>query len=357
LTNLAVMAKTCVGGTAPPRREDWSRPGRIEDVLPRVRRFAIDAVDVLSLVESTRAFWEYPVCDRDPIDRWSDGRVTLVGDAAHAMYPVGSNGASQAILDAVALAGALTGVAGDAIPAALSRYDDQRRPPTAEIVQANRRGGPEGVIDAVQALAPDGFSDIETVLSHAQREAIVRGYAQRAGFALAPPGAACNPTTATSPPNARRTEMTNGPDLIAASGSIDDLSWSILGQTYRPKLHTDCCFAWHATLPPDTFVPPHIHPTQDEQVLILEGELTLADGKADQIAGPGDLLRMPAGRPHGLYNRSAATVTCMFWVTPTARLYDLFIAIDALGSQQTPETVVALAAEHEVEFLPPPAEG
>lgn len=145
----------------------------------------------------------------------------------------------------------------------------------------------------------------------------------------------------------------SGPDVISADDSIDGIQWSILGQTYRPKQLSEHSFAWHATLPPDTFVPPHVHPTQDEYVYVLGGALTLADGETDRVAVRGDLLRMPMGQPHGLFNRSGETVTCLFWVTPTGRLYDLFVGIDALA-QQTPEAVVALAAEHEVEFLPPP---
>ncbi len=148
-------------------------------------------------------------------------------------------------------------------------------------------------------------------------------------------------------------EEVTGPDVLGATASIDDIKWNILGQTYRPKQLTERSFAWHAVFPPDTFVPPHVHPTQDEYVYVLEGELTLAVGAADRAAGPGDLIRLPMGMPHGLFNRSRATAMCLFWVTPTARLYDLFVAIDAL-EEQTPEAVVALAGEHGVEFLPPP---
>jgi 2-polyprenyl-6-methoxyphenol hydroxylase-like FAD-dependent oxidoreductase/mannose-6-phosphate isomerase-like protein (cupin superfamily) len=344
LTNWAVMARTGVAGAPPARREDWSRPGRLDEVLPHVRRFSIGEVDVASLIRSTPVFWEYPVCDREPLNGWSHGRVTLLGDAAHPMYPVGSNGASQAILDAIALADELAGT--EEVAAALRRYDEARRASTSEIVYANRNGGPEGVIDAVEALAPDGFDDIDAVLSHAEREAIVRGYAQKAGFAVPAP---LQSTTT------RSTAMTSsdGPDVIRADASIDNLEWNILGQIYRPKQLSERSFTWHATFPPDTFVPPHIHPTQDEYVYVLEGELTLADGDADRVAGPGDLLRMPMRRPHGLFNRSGETVVCLFWVTPTGRLYDLFVAIDAMDDQ-TPDAVVALASTHEVEFLPPP---
>ena len=121
------------------------------------------------------------MCDRDPLPRWSHGRVTLLGDAAHPMYPVGSNGASQAILDARCLADWL--VAADHPVHALWAYERDRLPVTAEIVRTNRRGGPEGVIDAVETLAPEGFADIEAVLPYEQRKAIVRGYAAMAGFA------------------------------------------------------------------------------------------------------------------------------------------------------------------------------
>jgi 2-polyprenyl-6-methoxyphenol hydroxylase-like FAD-dependent oxidoreductase len=121
------------------------------------------------------------MCDRDPLPRWSFGRATLLGDAAHPMYPVGSNGASQAILDAVALARHLAGSAD--VVAALAAYDAERRPMTAEIVLNNRKGGPEGVIDVLEQRAPDGFTDVDAVASYAEREAIVRGYASMAGFA------------------------------------------------------------------------------------------------------------------------------------------------------------------------------
>ncbi len=341
LTNWAVMARIGEAGTPPPRREDWSRPGRLDELMPHVRRFAVAEVDVPALIGSTPVFWEYPVCDREPIPRWSHGRVTLLGDAAHAMYPVGSNGASQAILDACALADALAEIAD--VSQALASYEGQRLGPTSEIVYSNRSGGPEGVIDAVEALAPDGFDDVEQVLPHAEREAIVRGYAKKAGFAVP-----------SSDPTTRSIDMTDSvPDVIDAAASLDGLAWNILGQTYRPKQLSERSFAWHATLPADTFVPPHVHPTQDEYVYMLDGTLTLVAGDDEHTAGAGDLVRLPMGQPHGLYNRSGATLTCLFWVTPTARLYDLFVAIDALP-EQIPEAVVELSARHEVQFLPPP---
>ncbi len=180
LTNWAVLVKISEPGV-PPRKEDWSRPGRFEELMPHVQRFRIPYVDAKALIEATPEFWEYPMCDRDPLPRWSHGRVTLLGDAAHPMYPVGSNGASQAILDARALADRLR--AAEHPAHALWMYEQERLPMTAQVVQMNRRGGPEGVIDAVEERAPDGFSNVDDVLSFEQRKAIVRGYASTAGFA------------------------------------------------------------------------------------------------------------------------------------------------------------------------------
>ena len=149
--------------------------------MPHVARFSVPYVDVPSLISATSEFYEYPTCDRDPLPYWSSGRVTLLGDAAHPMYPVGSNGASQAILDARCLADALA--RSEHPRQALAVYERQRLPMTADVVASNRRGGPEGVIDAVEQLAPQGFTDVDTILNYEAREAIVRGYAAKAGFA------------------------------------------------------------------------------------------------------------------------------------------------------------------------------
>jgi len=181
LTNWAVVGRVGDPSMPIPQKQDWSRPGRFEDLMPHLRRFRIPYVDAKGLIEATSEFWEYPMCDRDPLPRWSCGRITLLGDAAHPMYPVGSNGASQAILDARFLADRLADAEHPA--QALWTYEQVRLPMTAEIVRMNRRGGPEGVIDAVEARAPEGFTNIDDVLSFEQRKAIVRGYASTAGFA------------------------------------------------------------------------------------------------------------------------------------------------------------------------------
>ena len=143
------------------------------------------------------------------------------------------------------------------------------------------------------------------------------------------------------------------PGVTAAGTGIDGISWKILGQTYVPKQVSEASFSWHATFPPGTFVPPHIHPAQDEFIYLFEGRFELfLDGK-EAHAGPGDLIRLPRGIAHGIFNKSETVTKCLFWVAPTGRLYDLFWAIHSL-SEQTPDAVVALAARHEVDFLPPP---
>jgi 2-polyprenyl-6-methoxyphenol hydroxylase-like FAD-dependent oxidoreductase len=180
LTNWAVLVKIAEPGV-PPRKEDWSRLGRLEELMPHVQRFRIPYVDAKALIEAGTEFWEYPLCDRDPLPHWSHGRVTLLGDAAHPMYPVGSNGASQAILDARCLADRVVGA--EHPWHALWTYEQERLPMTAQVVRMNRKGGPEGVIDAVEERAPDGFSNVDDVLPFEQRKAIVRGYASTAGFA------------------------------------------------------------------------------------------------------------------------------------------------------------------------------
>lgn len=178
-TNWAVCIRTGQPGDPPPDRQDWAKPGDRAELARHVGRFRCPAVDHAGLVEATEEIFEFPMCDRDPLPAWSHGRMTLLGDAAHPMYPMGSNGAGQAILDASSLAFRL---AQHADPAeALRAYETDRLAATGEIVLRNRRGGPENVIDEVELRAPDGFARLEDVIDAAALDEIVAGYAQASG--------------------------------------------------------------------------------------------------------------------------------------------------------------------------------
>lgn len=140
--------------------------------------------------------------------------------------------------------------------------------------------------------------------------------------------------------------------VMRAGESDGGVAWNILGQTYKPVQWTEASFAFDTLFPPGTFVPPHIHPTQDEFIRVLEGDFELMLGGATDTATAGDLIRLPRGIPHGIFNKSNAPVRALFWVAPALRLYELFSQIHNVAD---PAEVVRLAALHDVEFLPPPA--
>jgi 2-polyprenyl-6-methoxyphenol hydroxylase-like FAD-dependent oxidoreductase len=141
-------------------------------------------LDVPSIVRAAPETFLFPMVDRDPLPRWTFGRATLLGDAAHPMYPIGSNGASQAILDASVLAGCVRRHADD-VDEALARYESARRPATAAIVAANRVLGPEVPMKLVEERAPDGFEDVAAIITEDEIAEVTEGYQRTAGFALA----------------------------------------------------------------------------------------------------------------------------------------------------------------------------
>ena len=129
-------------------------------------------------------------------------------------------------------------------------------------------------------------------------------------------------------------------------------SWNILGQVYFPKAVCSSSFAFETNSDPGQFVPVHIHPTQDEFILVQEGELDLKlDGEWFK-ARAGDLVRMPRGIPHGYFNKSDKPARALFWVSPAGKLEQLF---DKLHDLEDVEEVVKLSALHDVDFLPPEA--
>jgi uncharacterized cupin superfamily protein len=130
------------------------------------------------------------------------------------------------------------------------------------------------------------------------------------------------------------------------------VEWNILGQRYFPKAVCDTSFAFETNSDPGQFVPVHVHPTQDEFILVQEGELALKlDGKW-HTARAGDLVRMPKGVPHGYFNKTDKPARALFWVSPAGRLKELF---DTLHDMTDVDAVIRASAAHDVEFLPPEA--
>jgi len=169
-------------------RENWNKPGDKADFAAAFAQWSFDWLDIPRLIADAPEVFEFPLVDRDPLPRWSFGATTLLGDAAHPMYPIGSNGASQAILDADALAAALIGRS-DPI-AALAEYEQARLPATAAVTLANRRNGPEQCMQIAEERAPNGFDRIEDVFEPGELEGIAARYKTLAGFsrnALSPP--------------------------------------------------------------------------------------------------------------------------------------------------------------------------
>ncbi|MDP1780327.1 MAG: flavin-dependent oxidoreductase [Hydrogenophaga sp.] len=169
------------------RMNDWNRPGRAEDFLPTFADWRFDWLDVPALISSAEHVFEYPMVDKDALPRWSFERVTLMGDAAHPMYPRGSNGSAQALIDARTLADEIEAEhdAGGDLRAALQRYQDARLPATARVVETNRTLPPDFIIMKADELSGGKpFDNIDDLISQDELRAISDNYKQIAGFAL-----------------------------------------------------------------------------------------------------------------------------------------------------------------------------
>ncbi len=160
-------------------REDWNRRVDVATFASDFAEWRFDWLDIPELIDSAGSVYEYPMVDRPALDTWTDGRVTLLGDAAHPTYPIGSNGSSQAILDARVLAFALATRDTDD---ALRFYEAERLPRTRALQEANRAMGPESVMQLVHERAPEGFANIDTIVAPDEREQIAGGYKRIAGF-------------------------------------------------------------------------------------------------------------------------------------------------------------------------------
>lgn len=174
-------------------RADWNRSVDPAPIAALFSDWVFDGLDVPAIIANADEILEYPMVDRDALPQWTFGRTTLVGDAAHAMYPNGSNGGSQAILDARTLAFHLgTAVAADggaaadggsaAIDAALAGYEQARRPAMTALLAGTRATGPERVMLLAAERAPQGFARIDDVIPRAEREEIANAYKRAAGF-------------------------------------------------------------------------------------------------------------------------------------------------------------------------------
>ena len=168
-------------GTEPLRgREDWNKKVEKSIFADRFKDWRFDWLDVADLIERGGDVFEFPMVDRDPLPAWTFGRTTLLGDAAHPMFPIGSNGASQAILDGHAIAEAI--VSHSDLDDALRAYEEARRAATTRIVMSNRQHGPERVLDMANDRAPNGFERVADVFAAGELEEISNSYKQVAGF-------------------------------------------------------------------------------------------------------------------------------------------------------------------------------
>lgn len=171
------IAERRVGGTGDA---DWNRSVDPAPIAALFRDWRFDWLDVPAAIAAADEILEYPMVDRDALPQWTFGRTTLLGDAAHAMYPNGSNGGSQAILDARTLAFHLA--TAETIDEALARYEQARRPAMTALLAGTRATGPERVMQLAAERAPEGFRDVDEVIPLAEREKIAADYKAAAGF-------------------------------------------------------------------------------------------------------------------------------------------------------------------------------
>lgn len=167
--------------TAGQRKNDWNKKGNLSDFLPIYESFKFKWLDVAELIHSAEAVLEYPMVDKDPVDRWTFSRVTLAGDAAHPMYPRGSNGSAQALIDVRTLADLLAKTA-DPL-AALREYEAIRLPATTQVVRTNRASPPDFINLKVEELVGDRpFDDLDRYISQEELRRLSEQYKQAAGF-------------------------------------------------------------------------------------------------------------------------------------------------------------------------------
>ncbi len=163
-------------------KEDWNREADRNDFAPLFKEWNFDWFNSPKIIQDAEKVFEYPMVDRDPLNTWRDGSVTLLGDAAHATYPVGSNGASQAIMDGRKLGRAFLNL-GVGVNA-LKTYEDEVRPATTKLGLANRGSGPDAVLQMIEDRCGGKFDKLEDVASHEELSSHASAYKKIAGFAI-----------------------------------------------------------------------------------------------------------------------------------------------------------------------------
>lgn len=176
------VAEINVGTEVAYQPEDWNRRARHDEFIGKFESWVFDFLDVPALFRATDRIFVYPMVDRDPLPAWTHGRVTLLGDAAHPMYPIGANGSSQAILDADALGAAFADTGYRDVIETLSLYAERRLPATARVVASNRALGPEAVLQLARERVRSPTDDVASLISAEEIESITRGYQEVAGF-------------------------------------------------------------------------------------------------------------------------------------------------------------------------------
>jgi 2-polyprenyl-6-methoxyphenol hydroxylase-like FAD-dependent oxidoreductase len=164
-------------------QNDWNKPGDLDDFHPIFAGWNFEWLNVSRLIRDAEVVFEYPMVDKDPVARWSFGRVTLLGDAAHPMYPRGSNGSAQAVIDARTLADILA--KNDGPVGALKAYETARLEATARVVRTNREHPPDFINIKVEELVGDRpFDELDRYITQAELKELSDRYKRVAGFAL-----------------------------------------------------------------------------------------------------------------------------------------------------------------------------
>jgi 2-polyprenyl-6-methoxyphenol hydroxylase-like FAD-dependent oxidoreductase len=204
LATINWIAEITVDNTGGWADGDWNKKVPIDSFIHHFEDWNYEWLDVPAMLRGADAIYEYPMIDRDPVPTWVDGNVAILGDAAHVMYPTGSNGASQAIVDARILGAAMLehGVTAEALRA----YDAELCEEISALVLRNRGAGPFGLLNLLDERCGSVFDNIDDVIPPAEREEFMSRYKAAAGFA--------------------KEKLNSAPPIIAPGATVGNLSRS-----------------------------------------------------------------------------------------------------------------------------------